>query len=324
MRAAYIEQLGSPEQIRYGQLPPPEPGPADVLVDVCATTVNPVDTFVRSGAFGTTTPFPFVIGRDLVGTVAAAGAGVTEFGSGDVVWCNSLGHEGRQGAAAEQAVVAADRLYHLPEGVDPTEAVAVLHPAATAALAMRHGRVGAGQTVLVAGAAGNVGAALVTLAGEAGARVLATCGARDRDYCRWLGAQEAFDYRDPELAARLREHCPGGFDVHVDTSGNADLATTVSLLAERGRAVLLAGAGARLTLPAGPFYMKSCTVSGFVISHASTDELADAARTINRLLAAGKLRSRSVQTIPLESAADAHRWIEAGELHGKRVVLQVR
>ena len=88
--------------------------------------------------------------------------------------------------------------------------------------------------------------------------------------------------------------------------------------------MLLAGTGARLTLPAGPFSLKSCTVSGFVISHASTDELAGAARTINRLLAAGKLRPRSVQRIPLESAADAHRWIEAGELHGKRVVLQVR
>src|SRR5205823_12714998 len=126
MRAAYIDELGPPENIRYGELATPRPGPTDVLVDVAFTTVNPVDTFVRSGAFATPVDFPFVVGRDLVGTVAEAGGGAPGFAVGDLVWCNSLGHGGRQGATAECAVVPADRLYHLPDGVRPNDAVTVL------------------------------------------------------------------------------------------------------------------------------------------------------------------------------------------------------
>jgi hypothetical protein len=141
VRAAYRTELGPPEAIRLGDLPVPEIGPTDVLVEVDAVTVNPVDTLVRSGAYQTPTPFPFVVGRDLVGTVAAVGAGVAGFAAGDRVWCNSLGHGGRQGSFAEYAAVPAERLYHLPDGADPAAAVAWFHPAATAYLALyRHGR----------------------------------------------------------------------------------------------------------------------------------------------------------------------------------------
>ncbi|MEU2389393.1 NADPH:quinone reductase [Streptomyces sp. NPDC007369] len=322
MRAAFIEELGPAENIRYGDMAPPAPGPTDVLVEVEAVSVNPVDTFVRSGLFRTPVEFPFAVGRDLVGTVVSAGAGAAGFAVGDRVWCNSLGHGGRQGAAAEQAVVPVDRLYRLPPGVDAAEAVAVVHPAGTAYLALfTHGRVRPGETVLVAGAAGNVGSALVTMAVEAGARVIATAAARDADHCRSLGAAEVLDYRDPGLAARILEAAPQGIDVHIDTSGANDLTTAVEVLAHRGRIVLLAGARSRPVLPAGPLYMKDGAVVGFVISHATTAELAEAAVAINRLMANGRLRARSIERAPLSDAARTHRRIEAGELHGSRVVL---
>ncbi|NEA49819.1 NADPH:quinone reductase, partial [Streptomyces sp. SID10815] len=125
MRAAYIERLGPPDVIRWGELPDPAPGPGEVLVDVRTTVVDPVDTFVRSGVFRTPLTFPFVIGRDLVGVVARAACG---FAAGEAVWCDSLGHEGRQVPTAERAVVPADRLYRLPARVRPEDAVAVLHP----------------------------------------------------------------------------------------------------------------------------------------------------------------------------------------------------
>lgn len=322
MHAAYIEQLGPPEVIRYGELSCPQPGPTDVLVDVTAATVNPVDTFVRSGAWRTPVEFPFVIGRDLVGTVAAAGPGAVGFRVGDPVWCNSLGHDGRQGAAAERAVVPVDRLYHLPKEVRPVDAVAMAHPAATAYLALfTHGRVRAGETVVVAGAAGNVGSALVVLATQAGARVIATANIRDADYCRRLGAVEVIDYRDPEAAQRIREVSAQGVDVHIDTAGGNDLTSAVDLLARRGRIILLAGLRTRPVLPVGPLYLKDCSVLGFVISKASTGELAEAAGTINRLLASGRLRPRSTEALPLRAAAEAHRRMEAGEVHGKRLIL---
>ncbi|MFF3916816.1 NADPH:quinone reductase [Streptomyces sp. NPDC001852] len=323
MRAAYIEELGSADVIRYGEIAAPRPGPTDVLVDVLATAVNPVDTFVRSGLFPTQVGFPFVVGRDLVGTVAAAGPGASGFRTGDRVWCNSLGHGGRQGAAAEQAVVAADRLYHLPEGVDPYAAVAAFHPAATAYLALFvHGRLRVGETVLVAGAAGNVGSALVTMAVRAGARVLATAGARDARYCAELGAWEVFDYRDPELTEKIRGAAPSGLDLYVDTAGVNDLETTVDLLARRGRVVLLAGARTRPVLPAGALYMNDCSIVGFVISHATPDELAEAAAYINGLLGRGALRPRSIEVFPLGAAADVHARMDRGELHGRRAVLR--
>ncbi|MER6730922.1 NADPH:quinone reductase [Streptomyces puniciscabiei] len=325
MRAAYIERLGTPEAIRHGELPDPCPGPTDVLVDVTATTVNPVDTFVRSGVFRTPLPFPFVVSRDLVGTVAEAGPGAPGFAVGDTVWCNSLGHEGRQGAAAERAVVPADRLYHLPAGVDPRTAVAVLHPAATAYLGLfTHGELRPGETVVVAGAAGNVGSALTVLAVEAGARVVATAAARDADHCRSLGADAVVDYRSDRLLDALREHVPNGADLYVDTSGTNDLGLAVPLLAPRGRIVLLAGAASHPELPAGALYMKDCSIRGFVISHATTGELAEAAVTINRLLANRRLRPRAITSFPLSAAAEAHRRLEQGETHGRRVVLDVR
>ncbi|MEV4442153.1 NADPH:quinone reductase [Streptomyces sp. NPDC049577] len=323
MRAAYIEELGSPDAIRFGEFPDPVPGPTDVLVDVIATTVNPVDTFVRSGGFRTPIPFPFVIGRDVVGRVAETGPGAAGFAPGDLVWSNSLGHGGRQGATAEQVVVPADRLYHLPAGVRPQDAVAVAHPTGTAYLALfTHGRVRPGETVLVAGAAGNVGSAAVVLATQAGARVVATANPRDEEYVRSLGADVVIDYREPELARRIQDAAPGGVDIYLDTFGENDIPMAVELLAERGRIVLLAGVEARPELPVGPLYKKDCSILGFVISHATTAELAEAAGTINRLLADGRLRPRRTEEIPLDAAADAHRRMEKGELHGRRLILR--
>src|SRR5579862_5767857 len=218
MRAAYIEQFGPPENIRIGQLPAPQPGPTDVLVDVLCTTVNPVDALIRAGIYRVPASFPFIVGRDLVGRVAATSWSTPEFRAGDLVWCNSLGHGGRQGATAEQVIVPADRLYHLPEGVAPADAVTVLHPAATAYLALfTHGRLSAGDTVLVAGAGGNVGSAAVTMAVAAGARVIATAAEPDVDYCRALGAAEAFDYKDANLAQLVRASAPRGVDICIDT-----------------------------------------------------------------------------------------------------------
>src|ERR1051325_10535039 len=127
MRAAYITELGSAETIRIGELPRPTVSGSDVLVRTQALSVNYVDTLIRSGRYPTRTPFPFVIGRDLVGIVAACGEGVDRFRAGDAVWCNSLGHDGRQGSFAEYVIVPDDRLYRLPDGADAADTVALVH-----------------------------------------------------------------------------------------------------------------------------------------------------------------------------------------------------
>jgi NADPH:quinone reductase-like Zn-dependent oxidoreductase len=321
MRAAFIREPGPPEAIQVGELPVPQPGPTDVLVRVRAVALDPVDALIRSGRYRTPIPFPFVIGRDLVGSVVQVGSAALPFQEGELVWCNSLGHEGRQGAFAEYAVVPADRLYRVPEGVDPEEVVAVAHPAATAYLGwFVHARLRAGETVYVGGAAGNVGMAALQMAVLAGARVIA--GARDRDHARLLeaGADAAVDYRDPRLAQRLAELVRDGVDVMWNTSGHHELAAVPELVAPGGRILLTASSGPQVTLPLRALYVRDVSLLGFVLSRASVRELADAAALINRMLADRTLTTRITARLPLSEAAAVHRRMEAGEVEG-RIVL---
>jgi NADPH:quinone reductase-like Zn-dependent oxidoreductase len=291
-------------------------------VQVEATAVNPVDTFIRSGAYRTPLPFPFVVGRDLVGTVSELGSDALGFRLGERVWCNSLGHGGRQGAAAQYALVASERLYRLPDGIDATAAVAVLHPAATAHLALiTHGGLTAGQTVYIAGGAGHVGTAAILLAVRAGARVITSAAAADLEHCRSLGAQAVFDYRDPELKRLIGGSAREGVDVYLDTSGHQDLQVAVELLAPRGRIVVIAARRADVSLPVRAFYQRDASAIGFVISNATVAELAAAARRINQLLQDGSLVPRAVESLPLKQAAEAHRRLQAGEARSRRLVL---
>lgn len=319
MQAAYVEALGPVEGIRFGALPVPEIGPTDVLVAVEVVVVNPVDTFVRSGAYVTATPFPFVIGRDLAGTVAAVGPGVTGFAVGDRVWGNSLGHDGRQGSFAEYAAVPAERLYHLPDGVEPSQAVAVAHPAATAWLGLfRHAGLGLGETVFVGGGAGNVGHAVVAMAAAAGARVIASATGAGLAQVREAGADVVVDYRDPQATALVRAAAPEGLDLHWDTSGHHDLDVAVALMARRGRILLTAsGPDPHVALPVSAAYTHDVGLLGFAISNATAPDLAAAARVINERLAQGALRARIADTLPLSEAAEAHRRLESGAVSGR-------
>ena len=308
--AAYIMAPGPPEDIRIGRLPLPALGPTEVLVRTTAMAVNHVDTFVRSGSYRTPLPVPFVIGRDLVGVVAAAGD-LSSFRVGEEVWCNSLGHGGRQGSFAEYAAVPAERLYRLPTGVDAELAVSLAHPAATAYLALfRHGGLRVGQTVFVGGGGGGVGSAAVQLANVAGARVITTAATRDADWCRACGADVVIDYHDERATELVRDAAPEGIDVHVDTSGRHDFESSVPLLARGGRLIVLAALKARPVLPVGALYTNDASVRGFIISNASVADLATTAAAVNQLLAAGRLRSRISVRLQLQDAVRAHQLME--------------
>jgi NADPH:quinone reductase-like Zn-dependent oxidoreductase len=357
MRAAFIEAPGPAEAIRIGELAVPVPGPTDALVAVAATAVNHVDAYVRAGRYPTLLPLPFVVGRDLVGTVVEAGPGAG-VAVGDRVWCNSLGYGGRQGACAEYAVAPGERLYPLPRRialpvprawstsderpsgslpssdpapssrvgdldprVDALAAVAVLHNAATAWLGLhRRARVRAGDTVFVGGGAGNLGSVVTQLAAEAGLRVIASARRADLERCRRLGAAVAVDYRDPDLVGRVREAAPAGVDLWWDTSGRGDLAPAVEALAPGGRILVTAHVGADPVLPGAGLYTNDRGVIGFVISRATVDELADAARAINRRLDGGGgsggghgdgLAVHVSRVVGLARTAEAHAAVEA-------------
>ncbi|MCY0904551.1 NADPH:quinone reductase [Arthrobacter sp. H14-L1] len=326
MTAAYVRRRGAAASIEVGRLPRPSPAANEVLVAVESVALNPVDTLVRSGRYRTNLPLPFVVGRDLVGTVVRSGTAVQGFSTGGRVWCNSLGHDGRQGSFAEFAVVPADRLYRLPDGVDPETAIAVAHPTATAYLAwFVHGGLRPGQTVFVGGGAGNVGLAAVTTAALAGARVVASCRPEDFARCRRAGADAVIDYRDPALADHLTDRAPEGVDIFWDTSGHTDFAAAAGATVPGARVLITAAPGAATSgtaaattnVPLAQLYTRDISVLGFVISRASVADLAGAAGLINRMLVRNQLHARITERLPLEQTASAHEHMEAGTVTGR-------
>lgn len=321
MRAAYIERLGGPEEIRVGSVNTPSVGPGDILVKVESVAANPVDTLVRSGSFPTCTPFPFVVGRDLVGEVVDRGGDVDGVEVGDVVWCNSLGHGGRQGSFGEYASVPSDRCYQVPPGVDHDEFVAVIHPAATAVLGLvQRARIEAGSRVFIGGGAGNVGSAALQLAVELGAEVVTSAHPRDHQRCALMGARMVVDYRNASLVAQLRDDVGEGFDVYWDTSGHSSIADALNLLAHHGHILITASGSSEVSVPVDGFYRNDTTISGFVMSLASCAALAAAAETINLLTARGRLHPNVVETANLEQTADVHARLERGSVRGRIVV----
>jgi NADPH:quinone reductase-like Zn-dependent oxidoreductase len=312
MKAAFIEAPGPPEAISYSDLPIPTVGPDEALVRVEAVVVNPVDTYIRSGQYKVAMPLPFIIGRDLVGVVTATGAHVSSFAPGDRVWTNSLGYGGRQGSFAEYVCVEEQRLYPLPDGVDPVDAVAVFHLAATAFTGLiHHAQVQPGDVLFINGGAGNVGSAVLQVARGLGARVIVTAsGAEDMAWCQRWGAERVIDYKHADLEAELHSAALEGITIYWDTTGHHDLDRAVRVLAPRGRIVIMAGLAERPAFPIGPFYTKDARMVGFVITNARLDELAEAATAINRMLASQALAAQVTQILPLSEAAEAHRLVE--------------
>ncbi len=336
MKAAYFTATGGPEVIRFGSVPLPALAPGSVLVRVTAAAVDHVDTFVRAGSYTTNLVFPQVPGRDVVGTVAQLGPDVPEgpagFHIGDPVWANSMGFDGRPGTAAQFTAVPADRLYHLPTGLnadggDAVAVAAVLHSAATAHLALhRHAQLQAGETVYIGGAAGGVGTAALVQAVRAGARAITSSSAADVERCLSLGASAALDYRSEGFAEELHEAVGSvsdgwGLDVHLETSGRHRLGLAVELLALRGRIIAMSGMSGQDSVPLGRLYTKDGSIRGFAISNATVADLAAAAEAVNELLRDGSLHARNVTVLPLSGAADAHTALEAGTVHGKIVLV---
>jgi NADPH:quinone reductase len=311
MRAAYIEKVGPPENIRFGELPTPAVGPSDVLVKTTAVCVDPVDTLIRSGQLPEELPFPFILGRDMVGVVEAIGPAVTRFSRGDQVWCNNQGHHGRQGTFAEYLSVQENLLYPLPQGVDDKEVVAFVHSGLTACLGLEEARLQPGESIFINGGAGNVGSAVLQLARARGARIIATAGdTAGLDWCRGVGADCAVNYKTDDVDRAVAEFAPEGVNVYWDVSGKPDFDQAVRRVAPRGRIIVMCGYGARPPFPVGPFYVKRCSMHGFAITYASDTELQTSADEINRWLAQGKLKVRIDRALPLSEAATAHRLME--------------
>ncbi|HOF41621.1 MAG TPA: NADPH:quinone reductase [Candidatus Hydrogenedentes bacterium] len=328
MKAAYIVQTGEPDVIQYGDLPTPEPEPHQVLVRVRAVSVNPIDTYIRSGMIPFELPKPYIIGCDFAGTVEATGSEVTRYKPGDRVWGSNQGLLGRQGTFAQYVAVNEAWVYRTPTGVDDEEVAALALVGITAHLGLfEKARLKRNETIFVAGGSGGVGSVVIQMAKLAGARVITSAGNEAKvEICRELGADEVIRYRERDLAEAVRQLAPEGVHVWFDVRREPDFMQAVPLLRPSGRMVIMAGRDATPAFPVGPFYTRDCKLFGYAMFNATSEKQRECAEDINHWLSERKLRANICKTMKLAEAAEAHRIQEentihhAGKLSGKIVL----
>src|SRR5262245_50255165 len=329
MKAAYIDRTGPAEAtIQHGDLPKPQPIGSQVLVRTGAVAVNPIDTYLRNGANYWELPKPFIIGCDCAGTVEAVGPQARRFQPDDRVWGSNQGLLGRQGTFAEYCTVDEQWLYPTPSNVSDEAAAACALVGITAHLGLfRAAQLEAGETIFVNGGSGGVGSIVAQMAIAKGARDLATAGSPEKIAAvKKFGGDLAVNYKTDDVAAAVKSFAPAGVNVYWETVREPDFDRIVSYLAERGRVILMAGRDARPAFPVGPFYVKGCSLHGFVMFKATAEEQRACADDINQWLLAGKLKPRIGRTLPLSQAAAAHKLQEentlqkSGTLSGKIVL----
>jgi NADPH:quinone reductase len=321
MKAAYIEQTGTPDVIRVGELPDPKCGPKDVLVRVRASSVNPIDTYIRAGVVPMATKFPYVPGCDVAGVVEAVGAEAKRLKKGDRVWGSNQSLFGRQGGSAELIAVDEGWLYATPEKQTDECAAAGALVGITACLGLfEFAKLRAGEWVFVNGGSGGVGSAVIQFAKSVGAKVIATAGSEENlNYCRQLGADVAINYRAADVDEQIKAAAKGnnGLDLYWETQREANFDRMVGLMKNRGRMVVMAGRAARPEFPVGPFYTRDLSLFGFAMFNASQDEQRAAAERMNAAYVKGQWMPRIGVKFPLDQLENAHRLQEENTLGGK-------
>ena len=322
MKAAFIRQTGYPEAIEYGDLPTPEPGPTEVLVKVGSVSVNPIDTYIRSGMIPIAKEFPYIVGCDLAGTVERVGSQTKRFKVGDRVWGSNQSLFGRRGTFAEFAAVDEQWLYPTPSSLTDDQAAAGALTGITAHLGLfLNAGLTSGEVVFVNGGAGGVGSAVIPLAKAAGAKVIATVGnAEKKALCESWGADCVIDYHSPTMDDEIKAFAAanGGLHVWFETQKPTNLDRPIGLMSLRGRIIVMAGRDARPEFPNGAFYVKDLRMFGFAMFNATPDEQRECAVAINALAKHGKWNPLIGRTFKLSEAAAAHRLQEENTLlkHG--------
>lgn len=330
MKAAYITEYGEPEAIVYGDLPDPECGNEEVLINIKASAVNPIDTYIRAGVVQIPgTEFPYIVGADFAGVVEAVGSAVSGFSPGQHVWGTTRTPSFLQGTAAEKIVLHESLVCSAPEDIDFVDLASMAIPGFTAYMGLVDKmNVGEGDTVFIHGGSGGVGAVVIQMSKILGATVIATGGTQEKvERCLELGADHAFNYKETKTQDFVNEVAPGGVTAWFELRRQPDLVEATEALALHGRMALIAGRGGETPFPNGLFYVKCCSLFGFQMPHQNLDDRQRAAADICKWMQEGKLKSAIDRTMPLSEAAAAHRLQEnstvelTGELMGKVVLV---
>ena len=304
MKAVLLTGHGGPEMLRYGEAPDPVAGPAEVVVDIHAASVNAADYRVRlgGGPYGNIR-FPHILGRDFSGIVSALGEGVGDLAIGDAVF--GVTDQGQEGAYAEKIAIKAAIVAKKPARLSHAEAAAMALTSLTALWALEDtAHLKTGETILIQGGAGGVAGFAIQLAKHIGAKVLTTASAANLAYVKKLGADRAIDYNAEDFS-RTVSNC----DVVFDTVGGNVRPGCYKVLKPGGRLVWIAPA------PEG-FQPPRKDVE--TLRPAVARDRAHLERMV-ALLELGAVSPPNIVHYKLADAAEAHRVSEGRHLQGKLV-----
>jgi NADPH2:quinone reductase len=319
MKAIRVHEPGGPEALRVDDVPVPEPGPGQARVRLSAIGVNFIDVYHRTGLYKV--PLPFTPGSEGAGVVTAVGEGASARVGDRVAWAGALG------SYAEEAVVPADKLVPVPDGLEWDEAAAVPLQGMTAHyLATDTHRLKAGDVALVHAAAGGVGLLLVQVAKMKGARVFGTVSTDEKAaLAREAGADETIRYTEQDFLEEVKRLTNGrGVDVVYDSVGRTTFDRSLEALAVRGTLALY-GQSSGVVPPIDPARLaaKGVFLTRPTLWHytATREELLARARDVFDWVSNGLLKLRIHRTFPLAAAADAHRLLESRGSVGKLLLI---
>ena len=329
MKAIQISRTGGPDVLDYVEVPTPVPAPGEVLVKAAAIGVNYFDTMIRTGRYRWMPKLPFVLGNELSGEVTALGAGVRTLKVGQKVFVAGYEIGNRGGLYAEYAAVPEQAAFALPAGVGHDAATALTNYQLAIILTHHAARGVAPKTVVVYGAAGGVGSALIDVARQAGASVIGTAGSAEKcAFVRARGAEHAVDYSSEPVVERVLALTGGrGADIVFDHVAGKAFAEGLKMLAPLGMIVSYAVLGG---MPESDLFAamranieKSPAVRCFTMhtyDHMEEPRRQAMAQAVE-LLGSGKVKPAIAARIPLAEARRAHALIESRNAMGKIVLV---
>ena len=308
MKAVRIHEFGGPEVLKLEETPRPKPAADEVLIKVYATSVNPVDWKIRKGARKERFPsdLPLTLGWDVSGVIEETGNAVKDFKKGDEVYGRP--DPTRNGTYAEYVVVKADQISPKPKSIGHEAAAAVPLAGLTAWQGLfDHGKLQAGQKVLIHGASGGVGSFAVQFAKWKGAYVIGTTSEKNIDLVKKIGADEVIDYKKEKFEEKLKD-----IDLVFDTIGGET----------QKRSLLVLKKGGRLITTVKPECEKEAKEKGIDIEGYVAQSYPNELNQIAQLIDQGKIKPVISKILPLDKAAEAQQISEQGHVTGK-IVLRV-
>ncbi|MED4696903.1 zinc-dependent alcohol dehydrogenase family protein [Peribacillus frigoritolerans] len=327
MKAQIIQSFGDPSVFQLEEVSKPELKPGHVLIQVKASSINPIDTKVRAGAVPAVSPeFPAVLHGDVAGLVSAVGEGVTEFKVGDEVFGCAGGFKGTGGALAEFMLADADLLAHKPKNLTMEEAAALPLVAITAWEALfNRAHLVPGQDILIHAATGGVGHIALQLAKWQGATVYTTASSQEKlEIGTRLGADVTINYREESVRDYVQKYTDGkGFDVVFDTVGGENLDRSFEAAAVHGTVAAIA---ARSTHDLSPVHSKglSLHVTFMLLRILNKDmhkQYGEILKKVAKMVEEGKLRPLvDPNMFTFDEVSKAHEYLESGKAIGKIVL----